>query len=230
MRYWKWITRIVIFVFVSLIIIVVRKEDAFLPSIPSLSSSFSWKEIALFSAKQNSNILGVLKIPGTTIEEFVVQAEDNEYYLTHDFRGRKDPKGALFLDARATLTSRKKIIFGHSSTSLEIPFRALERYHDFSYWKTHSQIEWLTRKKKETYQIFSIFLANEDSSYMKMLFPTEEEWYHHLLWLKERSFYDTGISVAPKDVVLLLQTCDHSSDSFSSYLLIAAKRTETIPL
>ncbi len=228
-RNWKGIVGILILVFISIIVVAGREKEDFLPFFPSFFQQFSWKETALFSAKQNANILGILRIPGTTIEEFVVQAEDNEYYLTHDFRGNKDPKGALFLDARATLASQKKIIFGHSSTSLEVPFRILERYHDFSYWKTHSKIEWLTEKSKEIYQIFSVFVTKDDSSYMKMFFQEEKDWYQHLLWLKECSLYDTGVSVALKDVILLLQTCDHSDSSRSSYLVIAAKRIDAVP-
>lgn len=48
--------------------------------------------------KSNNDIIGWLEIEGTSINYPVLQGEDNEYYLTHDYKKEKITGGSLFLD------------------------------------------------------------------------------------------------------------------------------------
>ena len=46
----------------------------------------------------NKDLIGWLKIDDTNIDGPVMQADDNEYYLSHDFDKKDDRAGTLFLD------------------------------------------------------------------------------------------------------------------------------------
>jgi len=48
--------------------------------------------------KQNADFMGWLTIPGTSIDEPIVQGNDNAHYLEYDVTNTKSIKGAVFLD------------------------------------------------------------------------------------------------------------------------------------
>ena len=54
--------------------------------------------------KQNEELAGWLTIPDTVIDYPVMQtAEDNDFYLDHDFERKEDPHGTLFLDVNCRI-------------------------------------------------------------------------------------------------------------------------------
>lgn len=176
---------------------------------------------------QNSDIVARVFVDGSSINEPVVQTKDNDFYLNHDLFKRKDNRGSAFLDYRVNLSSRKKLIFGHNSSTLEVPFKELEKYYEYDYFKKHQIIELEWEERLEKYQIFSVFIETSDWSYMKLKFDTEQLWFDHISKLKNNSFYDTGVDVVSTDEILILQTCSHHKDYKKykkKYLLIVAKK------
>ena len=78
---------------------------------------------------KNKDIIGKIKIPGTNIDNDLVQSTNNEYYLDHSADGKSDYKGSIFMDYRNTLYDRKLLIYGHNSKTLkDVPFHELEKY------------------------------------------------------------------------------------------------------
>lgn len=65
--------------------------------------------------RKNPDIVAWIRIPGTSIDEPVVQAEDNETYLKLNVEGKKDSHGAIFLDcdSEADFSGRHAILYGH---------------------------------------------------------------------------------------------------------------------
>ena len=63
----------------------------------------------------DENVVAWLYSPGTSIHYPVVQAEDNEYYLTHMFGKKKNSAGAIFLDAGCSpdFSDMHTVIYGH---------------------------------------------------------------------------------------------------------------------
>ena len=67
----------------------------------------------------NADAKGWLLFPGTEIDNVVMQAADNSYYLRRDEKGAYSIWGCYFADYEADLTasgpSRNTVIYGHSS-------------------------------------------------------------------------------------------------------------------
>ena len=66
----------------------------------------------------NPDTIGWIYIPGTTINYPIVQADDDSYYLKHDFKGSVGyiaTFGAIFLEAenKANFSDSNNVIYGH---------------------------------------------------------------------------------------------------------------------
>ena len=62
---------------------------------------------------------------------------------------------------------------------------------------------------------------------MRVNFKDDEEYLNHLLKLKSKSMYDTGVEVTKDDEVLILQTCSTHKDYRNyqrKFLLIILRR------
>ena len=184
-------------------------------------------EVALLNAKYpNLDIVGLVRIPGTDLNEVVVQGTDNDYYLNHDMFKSQNRAGATFLDYRITDESRKKIIYSHNSDTLDVPFKELENYYDYKYYLEHPLIEYVDDTKTTRYEIFSVFIETSDWSYVNLNFTSNEEYLEHINKLKEKSLYDTGITLSETDNILILQTCSHHeayTGYQNKYLLVMAR-------
>lgn len=67
--------------------------------------------------KQNSDLVGWLKIEDTKINHPVVQTDNNDYYTNHNFKKQKDEFGSIFLDKDCSITkpTANFLIYGHRS-------------------------------------------------------------------------------------------------------------------
>ena len=175
----------------------------------------------------NKDIVGYLTIPGTNISEPVLQSDDNEFYLSHGINKNKNIVGSVYLDYRVKINEGKKnLIYSHNSSSLIVPFKELEKYYDEDFYKEHQFIFLEDTNSKQRYQIFSVFVETKDWSYMKVDF-SNEDFLSHIKTLKEKSWYDTGVTIEESDEVLILQTCSHHkkySKYKNKYLLVIAKK------
>lgn len=184
-------------------------------------------EVALLNAEYpNLDIVGLVRILGTDINEVVVQGTDNEYYLNHDMFKSQNRAGATFLDYRITDESRKMIIYSHNSDTLDVPFKDLENYYDYNYYLEHPIIEYVDATKTTKYEIFSVFIETSDWSYVNLNFASNEEYLEHINKLKAKSLYDTDITLNKTDNILILQTCSHHKNYAgypNKYLLVMAR-------
>lgn len=170
----------------------------------------------------------IVSIPNTNLLEPVVQADDNSFYLEHNLSLEKDGIGATFLDYRIDMdhNPKKILIFGHNSKNITLPFQILEEYENFSYFETHPIIQLETKNGTSSYEIFSAFVETENWDYMNLKFDSEEKWYEHLKSLKERSLYETNVTISKEDDILILQTCSENPkyDVYRKYLLVIGRR------
>lgn len=175
---------------------------------------------------QNKDIIGNLEIEEIGINEPILQSKDNEYYLTHDNYGNYDKYGSVYLDYRCHKTSKKLLIFGHSSTKIDTPFNNLENYYEESYYKEHPIIKLTIEEETREYKIFSVYIEPTDFTYMNLK-TTEEEYLNELKQYKKKSFYNTEVPIYQSDEILILQTCSNHKDYQKykdKFLLIIAKR------
>ncbi|MCI7241136.1 MAG: class B sortase [Bacilli bacterium] len=177
----------------------------------------------------NNDIVGILSNSDDTLNEIVMQSTDNDYYLEHTVYHESNWRGQTFLDYRNDINnSDKLIIYGHNSNYYNLPFKVLENYYNKSYYDENKYLYLQTNLNKYKYEIFSVYVEVSDWDYYnKMKFNTKNEYYNHILKLKNKSMYDTNVLVNKDDKILIIQTCSTKKE-YSNYenkfLLIIAKR------
>lgn len=176
--------------------------------------------------QENKDQKFTLSINNLITKEPVMQTTDNEFYMNHNNKKEEFIGGSLFVDYRVNLNStRKIIIYGHSSSTVDIPFTKLLGYKKQDFFLKHQDIELNYKDKKEIYQVFTVMLLKEDYFYTRLEF-TDETFIKHLEELKKKSIYDTGINIDKTNKLLILQTCSQDEDGL--YLVIGAKLKEKL--
>jgi len=156
---------------------------------------------------QNTDVVAYIKIPDV-MESTIVQANDNEYYLRRLLDGSYSIKGTPFMDYRTTFEDRKILIYGHSGNYDDLAFVALHQYEKESFYKEHSNIYLYSMTKKYTYEIFSSYLETSDYDYVNIKSFRGLSWLEHINKLKNKSNYQTNVSLSDNSKILILQTCD----------------------
>lgn len=179
---------------------------------------------------KNKKLIGWLKIDDTNIDYPVMQTENNEYYLDHNFNQEYDKNGSLFLDCDCNVYPRSTnmIIYGHHMKSGSM-FGNLQKYAKESYGKKHSVIEFDTIYEKATYQVMYVFRSqvyNENDAVFKYYqfieANSEEEFNFYMKEMASMSLYDTGVTANFGDSLLTLSTCD-SSQTDGRFVVVAKR-------
>ncbi len=158
----------------------------------------------------------------------------DHFYLNHNLNGDYDGIGVPYIDFRTDFTTKKTIIYAHSSTNGNGPFQALQNYHNNKWF--YDQNPYITIQYEGntyTYQIFSVYVSVADSEesegleYFHHIYYTDQEWQETLNRYKSHSEYDTGVSVSSSDRIIILQTCSMDPNFYQKYyrynLLIMGK-------
>ena len=176
----------------------------------------------------NNDVVGILEVDNTDYIVPIMQGEDNEYYLKHTPYGVESSMGSVYLDYRVDINSSKKLlIYGHNSSDKDMPFKILEEFYDKDYYDNLKYVWVTTSSVKKKYEIFSVFVETSDFSYMDITFENDDEYFNHINNLKNKSMYDTGVTLSKDDEVLILQTCSEHPNyrNFQKkYLLIVLRR------
>ncbi len=178
----------------------------------------------------NKDLIGWLKIDDINIDYPVMQTDDNEYYLNHNFDKKSDKNGCLFLDYQCDVINRNTnlIIYGHNMLSGNM-FGNLDKYSREDYYKEHPKFEFDTIYEKGAYEIVYVFrskIYNEDAvvfKYYQFLdVQSEKEFDSNMAEMAKISLYDTGITPKYGDELLTLSTCDYQEDN-GRFVVVARK-------
>lgn len=179
---------------------------------------------------KNKSVIGWLTIEGTGIDYPVMQTVNNDYYLDHDFNGKEDKNGSIFLDCNcnAMFRSTNLIIYGHHMKSGKM-FGNLKKYESEDYCKEHNVIQFDTIYEKGLYEVMYVFRDNikdaEDVSFKYYQFidaASKEEFESNMKAMSEMSLYDTGVTASYGDDILTLSTCNGSTST--ARFVVVAKR------
>lgn len=177
----------------------------------------------------NNEIMMYFELPGVFYVP-VVQTENNTYYLNHNIYKKELNGGTPFLDYRnKSLHDRKLIIYGHSTMNKTLPFSNFVNYGDKAFFDNHPSITIGTDNGKKTYDIFSVFNDNgEDESYIELNGFPGLEYYEHLLSLKNRSIYDTNVSIDENSKIIVIRTCAIESGCMNNpqYQIVVARENK----
>lgn len=175
--------------------------------------------------KRNSDMIGYLEIPDTTISYPVMQTkEEPDFYLNHDIDKNYSFYGTPYLSAYCDLEkSDNLIIYGHNINGGRM-FGALTQYRDESFYQKHKDV-YFTTEEKSKYEIFVVISVNKyEFPYWKFVIAQDEVDYDEFInRVKRYSLYDTGITPQYGDKILTLSTCDNSRGNNYRFVVLAVK-------
>lgn len=175
---------------------------------------------------------------GGAIDNPVVQAKDNEYYLNHDFWGERDKAGTLYFDYRndlsPTFADKNYIIYGHNLTS-ELMF---SRFNwlvkpNVKYARLLTTLQLNTLYTKGTYKVLAVMVLDADAKgdaafpYLRTTFSSDEDFLQFTEEIRRRSLYDFGdVDVQAGDQLLTLSSCTNQRESHlkNGRVVIVARR------
>ena len=186
------------------------------------------KYAALYS--ENNHLVGWISINGMVIDHPVMQCEDDEYYLNHDFYRNESKYGCLYVREKADVNTpgTNFIIYGHNMKDGAM-FGDLDLYQNEKFYQEHSIISFDTLYEERKYEIIAVFRSqvyNVDDDVFKYYqfysADTQKEFDYFYNNIKELSLYDTGVTAKFGDTFLTLSTCAYHVED--GRFVVVAKR------
>lgn len=193
----------------------------------------------------NPDTAGWIKVGGTSINNVVVQTDNNNYYLDRDFNGNKSQPGTVFADYRCIVNdynskqSDNIILYGHNQADGTM-FGTLNKYKikhnntkNFDFYCQHPTFEFSNLYEEYTYKIIAMFIIEVEPyqtrdgvifdyhNYIK--FGSKKKTYDEFITnVMARTAVDTGVDVQEGDHFLTLSTC--SNEFEPSRMVVIGRR------
>ena len=163
--------------------------------------------------QKNSDTVAWLKVENTNIEFPIVQANNNSYYLTHNFDKEYNVAGWIFADYKNKLdgTDRNIVVYGHNMRDNSM-FGSLKDVITEEWYNNEENkyITFVTENDYQTYQVFSVYQIKTEDYYIKTEFKSNE-FTEFIDTITKRSKKDFGINVSKEDTILTLSTCANNN-------------------
>ena len=198
-------------------------------------SSINWDDLL----KVNKEIVGWIRINDTKIDYPVLWHKDdnanNQFYLNHNYKSKKDSYGSIFLDYSCTngTDSKNIVLHGHHMNDGSM-FGNLMDYGgteaDIDFYKKHATIKFDTPQGDGVYKIISVFKTNTLSShgeffnYMVGNFHNnDKEFLNYVYNVRVRSLINCPVDADENDELLTLSTCSYEYTNFRT--VVVARKT-----
>ncbi len=200
-----------------------KKDFEHISQSVSDSSSPSGRNISALIA-QNSDCLGWVSVPNTTVDYPVMHTPDNpQKYLRLSFKGKYSFSGVPFLDARCSAESDNLIIYGHNLKN-DTMFSSLAGYAQVSYSKKHPEIEFETEAGNHIYSVFAVVQVDETDEWYNFIdAPNSSVFDEKISEISEKAIYTTKVVPEFGRQLLTLSTC-YGSQKNDRLMVIAVKQ------
>ena len=186
---------------------------------------------ALLLLKNNPDLVGRVQITTSDgsklIDQVVVQGSDNEEYLKKDFFGNYNTMGCVFMDSRCDPAgeSMNTIIYGHSTKRVDKIFNGLQQYKSLDFLNENPLITYSTLTEESVYKIFAVMIINTNEAQGETFsgcYYTGTSVFSNMEAIRDRSMYDTTVTVNAADKILTLSTCTFEMDDLR--LVVMARK------
>ncbi len=172
-------------------------------------------ESILALKNMNEDTVGWLKLNNTNIDYPVVQSNDNNYYLKHNYNKEKDNSGWVFMDFKNDdeFLDKNTIFYAHNRYYSGTMFGTLYKtmYKSWYTNKDNQIISFDTMYESNKYQIFSIYKIKVTNDYLITKFGTNVDFLNFTDMLKKRSIYDFNVTINSDDEIITLSTCGNGN-------------------
>ena len=175
----------------------------------------------------NKEVVGWIRFENPSkISYPIVQAEDNDKYLSETVEGKKNSSGSIFMDANnmADFSDRNTFIYGHNMKNGSM-FGQLRKYKNYDFYKENPYFYIYTPDGKEIkYQIYAVSIVEDTSESYNKYYTGDDEYLKYLEYIKSISRYDTGVEVTAQSQLVSLSTCTNVTET--QRLLVQGVRVE----
>ena len=184
------------------------------PAEPQPAPEILWPQIDFESLSAiNPDVIGWIIIEDTNINYPVVQGEDNDFYLTHQFDKTKNRAGCLFLDIEndPDFANQNQIIYGHYTKDKSM-FYQLRGYKQQDFYDAHPTGWLITPSGGYRLHFFSGYVSSVEGDGWQTEFSDES----YAKWLaarKSKSLFKSDVNPTEEDAVLTLSTCSYEFDN-----------------
>ena len=177
---------------------------------------------------ENNDMIGWIKIEGTSIDYPVMYTPDDEKYLYQNFYGESSPSGMICMDHRCQPDSDNLIIHGHKLIQGTM-FTDLFKYAKKGFWQKHPVIHFDTLYEQQDFEVLAAFYdkvyLNTDTCFKYYDFITAadtDEFDAAIAYYKENELYDTGVTAEYGDQLITLTTCSYHEKN-GRFIVVAKK-------
>ena len=164
--------------------------------------------------KINEDTCAWLKVNNTNIEYVVVKANNNEYYINHNFEKKENVAGWIFADYRNKFNSedRNIIIYGHNMKNKSM-FGSLSDTlkKDWCKQEENKFITLVTPEGSKKYEVFSIYEERASDYPITTEFSSDSEYITFLKTIKSKSIYNFNVDISDTKGILTLSTCGNNN-------------------
>ncbi|MCH5197980.1 MAG: class B sortase [Oscillospiraceae bacterium] len=180
---------------------------------------------------ENQDVIGWIRLNGTSIDYPVMQAEDNKKYERATFYLDYSKRGSIWMDYRCRVGVNRNwfykntIIYGHHLSADECIFAELEKYMDVEFYKTHPVIEMNTIYENYKWKVFACIVTNVNEKddnghvfYYWNPYVSDENTPAFTDEILRRSwFINPAVSIEASDKLLCLSTCTYIMNANKYY-------------
>lgn len=149
-----------------------------------------------------------LNVDGTKVDYPVLQSTDNDFYLNHDFKKEASKSGSVVLDFRNdSLNDKNTIIYAHNMKDGSM-FGDLKEFKKEEFFNNHGKITINNNDEISTYEIFSVYVRDNSTDYLKVDFEGDE-FEEYLNDIQERSMHKSDVEVNTDDKIITFSTCSY---------------------
>ena len=183
------------------------------------------RQAELADAKsKNPDAVAWLYIPGAEVDNPVMQAEDNGFYLNRDELREYSTWGCYYADCRNHLSGRdaldtNTVIYGHSANDCDpdgVRFTKLHRYMDADFVKKNPYIYLSVDGDDLIFQITALFITDIGFDYIDPN-PMGSKLTEFFQTVEKKNWLDIdSVTFSEGDTLLTLSTCCRKYDKTNS--------------
>lgn len=188
------------------------------------------REALVSDYQKNRDTVGWLQVAGTDINDSVVQAHDNLYYLRRTQQRKESVYGCYYADYECsfgdrTELSQNTVIYGHSDlkdNSKGPKFSQLFHFADEEFARKTPEISFTTLEEGMRWEVFAAFYTDTSFNYISADYASNA-FVALISEARERSLYDYAAEVGPEDKILTLSTCavKYGADENQRFVVMA---------
>ncbi len=170
--------------------------------------------------KQNPNIIGWLSLADSRLDNPVLQTDNNDFYLTHNYLNEKSRGGSIFADFRnEPMKDRHTIFYGHVLRN-ETMFGELSKFAQQQYANEHPVFVYETASEKYELQVFAAYETTTDFYYIETQF-SDATFEQFLNEIQQRSEITMPVNVSVSDKIITFSTCTTSPNDKERFVVHA---------